>query len=176
MSMDLITTNTITSGTASATFTSSIDDTYKLYIFKFIDVHPATDGYPLRFYGSSDGNSSFVNQCSVTWYAYTPESGTPSLTYHANGDKHAGSPTDLAYTIGNDADQSLAGELWLFDPSNTTYVTHWYSRTTANGNSDESFDLFSGGYFQTASAINAVKFDMGSGNIDAAVIKMYGVG
>ena len=42
MAMTLITTNT-SSGAASSSFTSSIDSTYKLYIFKFIDVNPATD-------------------------------------------------------------------------------------------------------------------------------------
>ena len=32
------------SSSSTIDFTSSIDSTYKEYIFKFIDIHPATDG------------------------------------------------------------------------------------------------------------------------------------
>ena len=42
MAMTLITTNT-ESNAASSSFTSSIDSTYKLYIFKFININAATD-------------------------------------------------------------------------------------------------------------------------------------
>ena len=31
------------------------------------------------------------------------------------------------------------------------------------------------GYFNTTSAINAIRFSMSSGNIDSGVIKLYGV-
>ena len=38
----LITTNTVTGGASSA-FTTGIDSTYKLYIFKFYQINPVTD-------------------------------------------------------------------------------------------------------------------------------------
>ena len=41
--MNLITTNTISSGVSSSSFTSNIDSTYDTYMFKFINIHPATD-------------------------------------------------------------------------------------------------------------------------------------
>jgi len=177
MAMTLITTNTITSGTAASSFTSSIDSTYKLYIFKFINVHPASDGETLRFQGSIDGGSNFANMTSTAFYAYhTEDDGATNLAYYAAGDVANGTPTFLTYTLGNDNDQNLSGELHLFNPSNTTYVKHWHSRTSSTGNTEEAWDVFGAGYLNTASAINAVKFDMSSGNIDAAVIKMYGVG
>jgi hypothetical protein len=34
---------------------------------------------------------------------------------------------------------------------------------------------FVAGYFNTTSAINAINFQMSSGNIDDGIIKMYGV-
>ena len=40
-SMNLITTNTISSGVSSSSFTSNIDSTYDTYVFKFINIHPA---------------------------------------------------------------------------------------------------------------------------------------
>jgi hypothetical protein len=48
MAMTLITTNT-SSNAATSDFTSSIDSTYKLYIFKFYDVNPATDEVKFTF-------------------------------------------------------------------------------------------------------------------------------
>ena len=55
--MNLITTNTITSGVSSSSFTSSIDSTYDTYLFKFINLHPAsTQKLQVNF---RDGGSSF---------------------------------------------------------------------------------------------------------------------
>ena len=48
MAMTLITTNT-SSDAATSDFTTGIDSTYKLYIFKFYDVNPATDEANLTF-------------------------------------------------------------------------------------------------------------------------------
>jgi hypothetical protein len=176
MAMTLITTNTITSSAASTSFTSSIDSTYKLYIFKFIDVHCSNDGEVLRFQASIDGGTNFTNMTTTNFYDYTPADGNPTLGYHLAGDVHDGTPTHLGYILGSDNDQTMAGELFLFNPSNTTYVKHWYSRIVAHGDGGESADSFAAGYLNTTSAINAVKFDMSVGTIDAAVIKMYGVG
>ena len=39
----LLATNTITSGTTNSAFTSKITSTYSEYIFRFYNVHPATD-------------------------------------------------------------------------------------------------------------------------------------
>ena len=59
MAMTLITTNTITSATAASNFTSSIDSTYKLYIFKFYDVNPATDMAEFGFQVNKVDDSGF---------------------------------------------------------------------------------------------------------------------
>ena len=34
---------------------------------------------------------------------------------------------------------------------------------------------YTGGYANTTTAVNAIQFTMSSGNIDAALIKMYGI-
>ena len=43
------------------------------------------------------------------------------------------------------------------------------------GNGDYMVDIFSAGYFNTTSALDAVQFKFESGNIDAGTIKLYGV-
>ena len=43
------------SGSSSISFTSDIDSTYDLYIFKFIEINPATDTVDFKFQGSTNG-------------------------------------------------------------------------------------------------------------------------
>ena len=46
------------SSSATISFTSNIDSTYDAYMFKFYDIHPATDGVYLNFQASTNGGSS----------------------------------------------------------------------------------------------------------------------
>ena len=57
--MVLLATNTITSGVASSSFTSNIDSTYNTYVFKFISMHPASDGVGISFNLSTDSGSNY---------------------------------------------------------------------------------------------------------------------
>ena len=43
---------------ASVSFTSGMDSTYDVYIFKYLDLNPATDGADFTFQGSTDGGST----------------------------------------------------------------------------------------------------------------------
>ena len=47
------------SDSASIQFTSGIDSTYKEYIFKYINLHPASDSKTLEFNLSADGGSNY---------------------------------------------------------------------------------------------------------------------
>jgi len=177
MAMTLITTNT-SSGAASSSFTSSIDSTYKLYIFKFYDVNPATDTVKFSFQGSTDGGSNYNVTMTTTFFqAYHDEADSDtSLGYSTGYDQAQGTSFQtMGDTIGNGADESCAGELSLFNPSNTTYVTHDYSKTNNYLNINYCGNAFVAGYFNTTSAIDAMQFKMSSGNFDGT-IKMYGVG
>ena len=177
--MTLITTNT-SSNAASSSFTSSIDSTYKLYIFKFIDIHNDEDGANFIFNGSIDGGSNYnVTKTTTYFRAEQYEDDTAAtLAYQTAWDRAQSTAGQwLAESMGNDADQSMAGELFLFNPSNTTYVKHFYATINSCRNTDRTMNSFIGGYFNTTSAINAMTFlsDGGSPSIDGT-IKMYGVG
>ena len=78
--------------------------------------------------------------------------------------------------IGNANDENCSGYLHLFDPSSTTFVKHFYSRVSRQypGN-DSMVDDYMAGYFNVTAAIDGLQFYMSSGNIDAGIIKMYGV-
>ena len=178
MAMTLITTNSETNA-ASSSFTSSIDSTYKLYLFKFYDVNPATDGAEFQFQvNATDGadyNDSPITSTFFRAYHYEDGSGT-SLDYQTSHDiANAASYQVIAYDTGNGADESASGELYLFNPSNTTYVKHFYSRFSVYGNTDLGYGHYAAGYINDTTAIDDINFKMSSGNMDGT-IKMYGVG
>jgi hypothetical protein len=167
------------SNSASISFTSGLDSTYDVYIFKYYDVNPATDGAKFQFQGSIDSGSNYNVAMTTTFFRANhledDSSTAASLSYSTGMDQGNGTAYQtLAQDMGNDADASAAGELFLFNPSNTTYVKHWYSKTQFYYYSSGAYCHFAGGYFNDTNDIDAVSFKMDSGNMDA-VIKMYGI-
>jgi len=179
MAMTLIATNPDSTDVASVTFNSGIDSTYKLYIFKFININPATDGAEFQFQvNATDGadyNDSNITSTFHRSYHYEDDSGA-AWGYQTSHDiANAASYQVIAYDTGNGADESASGELYLFNPSNTTYVKHFYSRFSVYGNTDLGYGHYAAGYINDTTAIDDINFKMSSGNMDGT-IKMYGVG
>ncbi len=165
------------SNSASISFTTGIDSTYKEYQFYFIDIHPRTDATFFQFNMSADSGSNYnVTKTTTNFVAYHDEADTATgLTYDTSTD--LAQSTDfqiIGYPIGSGADESLAGTLQLFNPSSTTYVKHFISNINRYHYADYSSNQFVAGYGNTTSAVNAVRFQMGSGNFDG-IIKLYGV-
>jgi hypothetical protein len=177
MAMTLLTTNSDTNQ-ASMSFTSSIDSTYKLYIFKFYDINPATNDQYFTFNGSDDASSHSydITKTTTVFSASHPEdNSSTNLTYNAGQDVVQGTGFQrLTGGQGNGADESVAGELFLFNPSNTTYVKHFYSTVSFYGENNQANNPYIAGYFNTTAAITALQFKFESGNFDGT-IKMYGV-
>ncbi len=176
--LNLLATNTISSGVSSSSFTSNIDSTYDTYIFKFINIHQATDDVRFSVNFSSDGGSNYnVTKSSTSFNSYHYESDSDAvLAYEADQDLAQGTGyQDLSRRSGNANDESISGQLILFSPSNTTFVKHYIAETHSVHTLDIPYRLFVAGYANTTSAINAVDFKMTSGNIDSGVIKMYGL-
>ena len=172
--------NTITaSSSATLNITTKIDSTFEVYKFKFINIHPSASDQ-MEFQGSVNGGTGYgVTITSTGFKAHNLEddSGT-TLAYTPNQDVATGTGYhEIFQQVGHDETRNSAcGELQLFDPSSTTFVKHFVSRSSER-TSDAHYAIsqFSAGYFNTTSAINALQFRMASGNIDSGTIKMYGV-
>ena len=165
------------SSSATVSFTSGIDSTYKEYIFLFNNIHPATDGANIQFQGSTDGGSSYGVTITSNYFQSQNNASENALEYDGGQDlaQSTNFQTILAKEPGNGNDESTSGVLHLFDPSNTTFVKHFLSVGNCEDAEAMSRIGFTGGYFNTTSAINAVQFKMSSGNMDAGTITMYGV-
>ena len=166
------------SSSASISFTSGIDSTYKEYVFYFVNIHPATDAVKFQFNLSIDSGSNYNVTKTTTWFrsAHFENDSVANLTYDINEDLAQSTAFQtLTFNTGNDNDQSCSGYLQLFNPSSTTFVKHFLGSFNNYYSDNGSLNHFIAGYGNTTSAINAVKFQMSSGNIDAGTIKMYGV-
>ena len=166
------------SSSASLSFTSGIDSTYKEYIFYFVNIHPATNNQEFTFQGSTNSGSSYgVTITSTFFQAYHAENGSAtSLAYNTNKDlAQSTSFQPIADTTGNGNDESASGFLHLFNPSSTTFVKHFISVDNHYYNGTYSINDYASGYFNTTSAIDAIQFKMASGNIDSGQILLFGL-
>ena len=163
------------------TFDSDIDDTYKEYIFKFINLHPsAANAYSLTFNGSIDTGSNYnVTKTTTVFRAYHDEGDTATaVDYRTGSDIAQGTGFQTLGADGyldDDADSSFSGTLHLINPSSTTFVKHFIATTNMVVAGPQSSNNFVAGYFNDTNDIDAIQFKMSTGNIDAGTFKLYGV-
>jgi hypothetical protein len=169
------------SNSASISFTTGINSTYKEYQFYFINIHPVTDNVQFQFNMSTDGGSNYnVTKTTTMFRTYHLEDDSyTSIDYSSANDLAQSTsfqPLNQSTLFSNASDENLCGVMSLFNPSSTTYVKHFIHNNV--GNFDDVGGLcmsnFVAGYGNTTSAINAIQFKMSSGNIDGT-IAMFGV-
>ena len=175
-SLNLLETQTA-SADGTIDFTSNIDSTYKEYVFKFISIHPATDGEELTFQADTGTNTSYNQTMTTTYFqAQHDEADTATgVSYQTGVDQAQGTAFQRIGKMGNGNDECLSGTLTIYDPSNTTFVKHFISTIQNYHNADYSTQDFAAGYINTTTAITRFQFKMSSGNIDAGTFKLYGI-
>ena len=157
-----------------------LDNTYPIYIFKFINIHPANDGSGVnfQFQGSVNGGSGYGVNITSTAFLSQHNEDDSNTNFEYKTDHDLAQSTDfqeLANFLGNDNDQSCSGHLTLFNPSSTTFVKQWIANTNNYTGSNFSVNFNYAGYFNTTSAINAIQFKIASGAIASGAIKLYGI-
>jgi len=155
-----------------------LDNTYPIYLFKFINIHPETNNAEFVFNVSIDSGSNYNVAKTTTWVqCFQNEAGNSTgVEYVTAHDLAQGTGTQIInYNMGTDNDENLSGELWLFNPSSTTYAKHFMARTNNTEASGYSIDSLMAGYANTTSALDAIQFSASTGDIDAGTIKLYGI-
>ena len=174
--MTLISTTTASSD-STISITSGIDNTYPIYVFKFINMHPNGDAKQFKFQADTGTNTSYNQTLTTTSFtAYHNEAGDSVSLAYSDVDHAQGSGFQhLGISTGNDNDQSVSGELYLFEPSSTTFLKHFFARSLTYTANNHAYDLYVGGYFNTTTAITRVQFKYDSDTIDSGTIKLYGL-
>ena len=165
------------SADSSIEFTSGIDSTYSIYRFEFINIHPATNdvNFSVNF---RDGDTNFdATKTGTGAQLNINEDGTGAQFVHATA-LNAAQTTNahqISHSTGNSNDESLSGHFILYNPSSTTFAKNYLGFIQNYHENNNSQLHFSEGYVNTTSAVDGVKFNFSSGNIDSGTIIMYGV-
>ena len=168
------------SSSSTISFTSGIDSTYKEYVFTFKDIHAETDGAIFQFQADTGTNTSYNQTITSTSFRVLHNEGgtTGLLQYRTDSDLAQG--TGFQSITGNagvgvDNDMCIVGKLHVFNPSSSTFVKHFISRTNTTTNDLYCFGSFTAGYFNTTTALTRFQFKFNTGNIDAGDICLYGI-
>jgi hypothetical protein len=154
-----------------------LDGTYLSYVFKYINIHCSDDASVFTFNLSTDSGSNYNVTKTTTFFQskHSENDATTLLSYETGQDLAQSTSFQRIFINGNDNDQNGCGTLTLFNPSSTTYVKHFVSVNSGMQDNDIVINTYVAGYGNTTSAVNAVRFEMTSGNIDDGIIKLYGV-
>jgi hypothetical protein len=152
-----------------------LDSTYPIYKFEFINIHPSAV-VVFQFNGTTDGTNYNVTKTSTQFTSKHGEDGSSgALGYQTAGD--LAQSTDfqrLSAGIDTANEASGSGNMFLFNPSSTTFAKHFIARMQVD-NQAMSQEAYTAGYFNTTSAITGIQFKFSSGNIDSGTIKLYGI-
>jgi hypothetical protein len=131
---------------------------------------------------STDAGSNYnVTKTTTCFQAFHKEDGTDTILNYDTGRDLAQSTDfqNLSSQIGGSNDDNVCGTLTLFNPASTTYVKHFIATASESyfvtGVDEYAINRFTAGYANTTSAVNAIQFKFGSGNIDDGTILMFGI-
>jgi hypothetical protein len=159
-----------------------LDSTYPIYLIKLINIHPSStdvNGESFKFNLSIDSGSNYnVSKTSTYFNAINTEADSSILSYYVGGDLANGTGDQLLTSeLGGGSDESCNGEIYLFNPSSTTFVKHFMCTISESRASAGESNNYIAGYANTTSAINAIQFSMirSGETIQSGTFKLYGI-
>jgi len=162
----------VASSSATLDFTGNFTSLYDEYVFKFINVIPATSGAGQHFQArlSSNGGSTWISTTDYYWgWDYVPNSGTFSAA-QGSGDTRIIIFTDINNTVSNGG---LCGSMEMFNPLSTTMRKHHTFHVSAS-QAGAAYVGTGYGILQNNAAMNGIRFYF-PGNMAQGIIRMYGV-
>ena len=151
-----------------------LDGTYKEYLFTFTNIHADTRNAEWTVNFRDGGTDYDASKTSTFFQSFHYEADTNAALGYRTEKELTNETSAQLLTFENHeaADCNLGGSLSLFNPADTTFVTHYTARL--NFSNTFSQECYTGGYCNTASAIDGVQFAMASGTFDG-VVCLYGI-
>lgn len=166
------------SGSATLDFTTCFSSTYDEYVIEGVNLIPATNGVLpwLRF--STDGGASYDAGANYQWAnsIQTPSGGAGFTAVAGATGASAIIPTGTGSVANTAVGGGVRFSARLFDPlSATAHKAMIGEGTFRNSGDSNHYRLNFGGYYISATAVNAMRFLFSSGNIASGTIRVYGV-
>jgi len=164
----LLSTTTISSGTANIDISSNIDSTYKVYMFEIINLHSTTNDQTLRmrfFQGGSVDTGGY----DYSFQSYANNDGGQFFN-STNADY-----IEMSYASHNASDAGHSGRIFLYDPASSTFNTNCLFNLVYQVDGDNCRKAEGSGRIEQTVAVDGIRLYMSSGNIDSGIIKLYGI-
>ena len=167
---------TILHGSSSVVF----DSTYPVYLIKYINVY-SSSGQNIAINFTTDGSNYNENMTTSCWVSEHSENDSDvARTDYSESYDRAESTDQVVFNINkggleNASDASASGEIYIFNPSSTTFVKHFISRANSLSEYPGSTDNFVCGYVNTTSAVTGIRFHAVSGNNIYGTFLLYGL-
>ena len=166
--LELIETQTISSSTASADFTSL--GSYNVHFLTLNDFKAVNDGTFACMQFSNDGGSSFL----TSGYQYAQQNGTSAGTFAENRSISA-TVIFLSSSTGTPSNEVGNSYSYLYNLLDSAKYSFSTTQTTTF-NSSATYEMwFGSGVKPTAETHNAIRVKCLSGNISKATISLYGI-
>ena len=167
---------TILHGSSSVVF----DSTYPVYLIKYINVFSST-GQNIAMNFTTNGTDWNLNQVTTAWVSEHSEndSDVARMDYSESYDQ-AGSTDQVVFNINkggleNASDASASGEMYVFNPSSTTFTTHFMSRANSLSEYPGSTDNYVAGYVNSTSAVTGIRWHVVSSGTLSGTFLLYGL-
>jgi hypothetical protein len=154
-----------------------IQTDFDIYQIEMIEVLPATDGTSLNMRVSTDGGSSYISTSNVySWGSYTLTGSSAGAQGNVTNATFIGISPNMDSATGSYA---LSGSVKLYNPLGTTnyksIVGQVTAVTSAGVGLGNIYTLQLFGSYKSTTAVDAIQFLAGSGNIASGTIRVYGL-
>ena len=153
------------------------DTTYNCYCIVYTAVEPATDTAEFRMNVTIDGGSNYdVAKTQFGQENWCTEAGSSGTGNNANMDLGNGTgDAPIALSIGTTSDECVSGNLFFWNPGSTTYVKMYFGESCSYHSGNCHYQYNVGGYANTASAVDGIKFVFSTGDFAAGSFSLYGL-
>ena len=160
-------TSSAASASASIAFTG-LSSTYDLYMVEIYNAIPSTNSVALQCQTSADNGSS---------YATAGGSYVGTILYVANASVTSsamvGSSIEISASLISNTREGYSGIVYITTPSASTRC-NIRAQGQATDQSNWQYIFSAAAFRNTAAAVNAVRFQMSSGNITSGTFRLYG--
>jgi len=157
------------SNSSTISFTSGIGTNFNVYLVKTRDVILITNSTYIQMLFSTDGGSTYLNS-AYNW---------GHVSYGTGFGPSSGGGESVAFiqignALSNATNQSVNADITLYNLNNSSGVKICRGYTTGIGSGNVSI-FNTVGLNTGTTAVNAIRFQMSSGNISSGTFTLYGV-
>jgi len=158
------------SSSATISFTSKIDSDFDTFVVKFRNIFPATNAALFRMLFSTNNGSSYLASTGYRWAMINSTS--TGLTQDG---ATATSSFQVANGLSTTSGRVMNGTMILYGLNSAANTKSFYSSVEKIGSSGDLEEQRVGGVHTGTTAVNAIRFQMSSGNIASGTFILYGV-